>query len=89
MRQPKISELNPIEKLNELLDKLDICRFIRISWLLSPMVNAKNAKARIFNFDLPQVRKIIDGLEDPVKKAKCLYLADDLSSAIDICQQCR
>jgi hypothetical protein len=79
----------PIERLNELLVNIDICRFIRINWLLSPMINARSVKLRLFNFNYYQVRQLIDNLEDPVKKAICLFLADDLFECMKICQQCR
>ena len=79
----------PIERLHELLASIDICRFIRINWLLSPMINARSAKLRLFNFNYYQVRQLIDSLQDPVKKATCLFLADDLFGCMRICQQCR
>ena len=75
----------PIERLSELMDKVDICRLIRINWLLSPMINSRSTKLRLFNFNYKQVRKLIEGLEDPVKKAICLYLADDLFECMQIC----
>jgi hypothetical protein len=31
---------NPREKLKELIGEIDICRFIRINWLLAPIINA-------------------------------------------------
>jgi len=46
----------PIERLHELLANIDICRFIRINWLLSPMINARSVKLRLFNFNYYQVR---------------------------------
>ena len=31
---------NPQHKLQELVNEIDICRFIRINWLLAPIINA-------------------------------------------------
>jgi hypothetical protein len=46
---------NPLERLRELVDGIDICRFIRINWFLLPIINSQSVKKRLFNFNHYQV----------------------------------
>lgn len=80
----------PLQLLQDLIESIDICRFIRINWLLAPMIDSRSVKMRLFNFNYHQVQDLIQQLEDcPVKKAICLYLSDDLFECMKICQKCR
>lgn len=42
---------SPLAKLRHLIDNLDIFKFIRVSWLLSPMINGRKVRTRLFNFN--------------------------------------
>lgn len=42
---------SPIEKLRELIDNVDLCRFLRVIWLLTPMMNPRTLKSRVFNLN--------------------------------------
>ena len=84
-----LGERAPIEKLNDLLKSIDICRLIRLNWLLGPMINRRTVKSRIFNFLSYQVCIYIDKLDCPIKKAICHYLVDDLIDCIEVCKKYR
>jgi len=50
-RNERLERKTPLQLLNELIESIDICRFIRINWLLAPMINSRSAKMRLFNFN--------------------------------------
>lgn len=79
----------PYERLNELIDSINIFRFIRITWLLSPIINSRSIKTRLFNFGHHQVQELGKQITDPVRKAIFYYLSDDLKGCLRLCQQNR
>jgi hypothetical protein len=71
--------------LISLLDQLDIQLFIRLIWLLSPVLKASTIKRRLFR--IPQ--EVISQLTKPVHKATSLYLMDDLFACVSFCSKYR
>lgn len=43
---------SPLERLKELTDSIDLCSFLRVNWLMSPMINSRQMKHRVFNLNL-------------------------------------
>jgi hypothetical protein len=77
--------VDQVSALASLLDKLDIYRFIRLSYLLNPIIKSTTIKQRLFRIP----KDAIGQLENPIHVAKCLYLSDDLDACMAKCRRYR
>ena len=54
-----------------MLDNFDCFRFMRLIWVLDPIIRVDKMKTKVFEWDGQQ--KEIDRL-DPARKVQCLYM---------------
>ena len=64
--------------LVKMVEAIDICRFMRLCWLLHPVVKSTILKKRLFNID----EKVIEMIENPIQKATAYFLGDHLEKCV-------
>ena len=51
---------SPFDRLQTLCDEIDMMNFLFVNWLISPIIDARAVKSRVFMFGLGQIRALID-----------------------------
>lgn len=69
-----------------MLDNFDCFRFMRLIWVLDPIIRVDKMKTKVFEWDGQQ--REIDRL-DPARKVQCLYMQHKLVECMRICKKSR